>query len=51
MPRLIILDSGVLGIITNPKSTSIESQKCKLWYRDLLEKVKILLYRKLLTMK
>jgi hypothetical protein len=38
MPRLIILDSGVLGIITNPKSTSIEAQKCNLWYANFLEK-------------
>jgi predicted nucleic acid-binding protein len=38
MPRLIILDSGVIGIITNPKSTSIEAQKCKLWYANFLEK-------------
>jgi predicted nucleic acid-binding protein len=36
MPRLIILDSGVVGIITNPKVKSVEAQNCKLWYASLL---------------
>jgi predicted nucleic acid-binding protein len=38
MARLILLDSGVVGIITNPKSKSIEAQQCKLWYASLLER-------------
>lgn len=38
MSRLIILDSGIVGIITNPKAKSLEAQNCKRWYVSLLEK-------------
>lgn len=38
MPRLIILDSGIVGIVTNPKAKSVEAQNCKQWYASLLIK-------------
>lgn len=38
MSRLIVLDSGVVGIISNPKAKSMDAQKCKQWYVSLLKK-------------
>jgi predicted nucleic acid-binding protein len=38
MSRLIVLDSGIVGIITNPKAKSVEVQNCKQWYASLLIK-------------
>lgn len=35
MSKLIILDSGPLGMATNPKASSIECQECKLWLENL----------------
>jgi predicted nucleic acid-binding protein len=35
MSKLIILDSGPLGMVTNPKASSIECQECKLWLDNL----------------
>lgn len=35
MSNLIILDTGILGIVTNPKSHSISSKNCKSWLYSL----------------
>ncbi|MBW4509494.1 MAG: nucleic acid-binding protein [Scytonematopsis contorta HA4267-MV1] len=35
MSKIVILDSGPLGMVTNPKTTSTESQECKLWLDNL----------------
>ncbi|MBW4691498.1 MAG: nucleic acid-binding protein [Lyngbya sp. HA4199-MV5] len=37
MSRLILLDSGPLGMVTNPKATGI-SLACQLWLRSLLRR-------------
>lgn len=36
MTKFIILDSSVLGIVSNPKSTNNEAQNCKIWLKNLL---------------
>lgn len=36
MSRLIILDSGIVGWITNPKAKSEEVKNCQQWYENLL---------------
>ncbi len=41
MTRLIVLDSGILGMITNPKSKSIDVENCKMWYVSLLQQGEI----------
>ncbi len=33
---LLILDTGVVGVITNPKSSSPEVQNCKQWFKQSL---------------
>ena len=37
MNRLILLDSGPLGMITNPKATGIPFD-CQLWLKSLLRR-------------
>lgn len=43
MSRVIILDSGPLGMVTNPKATFVEAQDCKLWLNSLLLKDEIVM--------
>ncbi|MGK7901356.1 MAG: nucleic acid-binding protein [Hormoscilla sp.] len=38
MNRVIILDSGPLGMVTNPKASSAVVQECQLWLDSLLKK-------------
>lgn len=38
MSRLIILDSGPLGMVTNPKSTPPIHQECKQWFNALMRR-------------
>lgn len=33
---MLILDTGIVGIITNPKSSSPEVQNCKQWFKQSL---------------
>jgi predicted nucleic acid-binding protein len=35
------LDTGIVGIITNPKSSSIDAQECKQWFKQFLEQGEI----------
>ncbi|NER37219.1 MAG: type II toxin-antitoxin system VapC family toxin [Oscillatoria sp. SIO1A7] len=35
MSKAIVLDSGVLGMLTNPKTSSDDCEKCKIWFRSL----------------
>jgi hypothetical protein len=37
MSRLILLDSGPLGMVTHPKATGI-SDDCQQWLRSLLQR-------------
>jgi predicted nucleic acid-binding protein len=39
--RIILLDTGIVGIITNPKSSSIDAQECKQWFKQFLEQGEI----------
>ncbi len=41
MSRLIILDSGPLGMVTNPKAVSQEVKECKNWFNSLLNRGQI----------
>lgn len=34
MSRVILLDTGILGLVTNPKATP-QNQECKLWLNSL----------------
>ncbi|HAN74483.1 MAG TPA: hypothetical protein DCQ51_16335 [Planktothrix sp. UBA8407] len=34
---LLFLDTGIIGIITNPKSSSAEAQNCKQWFKQSLD--------------
>jgi predicted nucleic acid-binding protein len=34
LSRLIVLDSGPLGLITNPRA-SLENDRCKIWLKDI----------------
>ncbi len=43
MSRVIFLDSGPLGMVTNPKATFVEAQECKLWLNSLLLKDEIVM--------
>jgi predicted nucleic acid-binding protein len=36
MPRLIILDTGIVGMITNPKAKSDAVKNCQQWFQNLL---------------
>lgn len=36
MSRIIVLDSGPLGMVTNPKSSSDTVRECKVWFNSLL---------------
>ncbi|RUT06763.1 hypothetical protein DSM106972_030200 [Dulcicalothrix desertica PCC 7102] len=38
MSQVVLLDSGPLGMVTNPKASSIEVQECKLWFNTLPQK-------------
>ncbi|WP_017294245.1 type II toxin-antitoxin system VapC family toxin [Geminocystis herdmanii] len=42
MNRLIILDSSIVGIITNPKADNNEAQSCKVWFNNLVQKQEII---------
>ncbi|NET56150.1 MAG: type II toxin-antitoxin system VapC family toxin [Symploca sp. SIO2E6] len=35
MSRIVILDTGPLGMVTNPKTSSAICRECKLWLDDL----------------
>lgn len=35
MSRIVMLDTGPLGMVTNPKTSSAICQECKLWLDDL----------------
>jgi predicted nucleic acid-binding protein len=43
MSRIIFLDSGPLGMVTNPKISSVEIQECKLWLSSLLSSGEIVM--------
>jgi len=36
MSRVIFLDSGPLGMVTNPRASFVEAQECKVWLNSLL---------------
>ncbi|MGK7930606.1 MAG: type II toxin-antitoxin system VapC family toxin [Microcystaceae cyanobacterium] len=36
--RIILLDTGILGIVTNPKASSIEAKSCQQWFKILLNR-------------
>jgi predicted nucleic acid-binding protein len=38
MSKTIILDSGPLGMVTNPRAKSEETNACKAWFADILQK-------------
>lgn len=42
MNRLIILDSSIVGIITNSKADNNEAQNCKVWFNNLVQKQEII---------
>ena len=35
MSRVVVLDSGPVGMVTNPKTTFTECQECKVWLDSL----------------
>ncbi|WP_017749399.1 hypothetical protein [Scytonema hofmannii] len=35
MSRIVLLDSGLLGMVTTPKAISPVYQECKLWFNSL----------------
>ena len=35
MSQIVLLDSGPLGMVTNPKASPVEVQECKLWFNTL----------------
>jgi predicted nucleic acid-binding protein len=37
LSRAILLDTNILGYITNPKSSSTIVKECQQWFRRLLE--------------
>src|SRR6476469_7385502 len=43
MSRVIILDSGPLGMVTNPKASSAEIQECKVWLNSLMRRGEIII--------
>lgn len=43
MSRLIILDSSVLGIVSNPKSQNNEAKNCKFWFNNLLQQKDVII--------
>jgi hypothetical protein len=38
MSRIVLLDSGPLGMVTTPKAKSPIYQECKLWFKSLESK-------------
>ncbi|GJD17529.1 hypothetical protein RIVM261_024850 [Rivularia sp. IAM M-261] len=38
MSQVVLLDSDPLGMVTNPKASSIEVQECKLWFNTLSQR-------------
>ncbi|MEA5509337.1 PIN domain-containing protein [Crocosphaera sp. UHCC 0190] len=36
--RIILLDTGIVGIISNPKASSSEAKNCQQWFKRLLNK-------------
>ncbi|MEG4862782.1 MULTISPECIES: nucleic acid-binding protein [unclassified Microcoleus] len=43
MSRVILLDSGPLGMVTNPKASSTEVQECKVWLNSLMLRGEIII--------
>lgn len=43
MSRIVLLDSGPLGMVTNPKASSAVVEECKLWLNSLLLKGEIVM--------
>lgn len=43
MSRVIILDSGPLGMVTNPKASSAEIQECQVWLNSLMRRGEIII--------
>jgi len=43
MSRVIFLDSGPLGMVTNPKTSSTEVQECKVWLNSLMRRGEIII--------
>jgi hypothetical protein len=41
MTHLLVLDSSVVGAITNPKQTSPIIRDCQIWFRRSLERQSI----------
>lgn len=35
MSRIVLLDSGPLGMVTNPKASFVQAEECKLWLNSL----------------
>jgi len=50
MSRIVLLDSGPLGIVTNPKAAYPLSQEGKVWLQDWPVKVTLSCFLKLLSM-
>ncbi len=34
--RIILLDTGIVGIVTNPKASSVGAKNCQQWFKRLL---------------
>ncbi|MEG3937451.1 MULTISPECIES: nucleic acid-binding protein [unclassified Microcoleus] len=43
MSRVILLDSGPLEMVTNPKASSTEVQECKVWLNSLMLRGEIII--------
>ena len=43
MSRVVILDSGPLGMVTNPKASSAEIQECQVWLNFLMRRGEIII--------
>jgi hypothetical protein len=41
MTHLLILDTSVVGAITNPKQTNVIVRDCQIWFRTSLERQSI----------
>jgi predicted nucleic acid-binding protein len=38
MSKIIVLDSGPLGMVANPRAKSSQTQACQRWFQSLLDK-------------
>ena len=43
MSRVVILDSGPLGMVTNSKASSAEIQECQVWLNFLMRRGEIII--------